>query len=189
MSTSERNNNVEVQDSLRFAELGDGIIVVQVHGRGSFANSVAFKKLADRLAQRYGPGKYFFIVDLEKCQTMDSTFLGALASIALRQRKECDRVLVITNASDHVRKLLQTLGITHIVELHEKLAEGAPGSSATPEFQEEKVEEVSKLDRIVHMIESHQKLCELDSQNEARFESVLKYLNESLEREQRDKNS
>ena len=33
------------------------------------------------------------------------------------------------------------------------------------------------------MIEAHEKLCDIDSENVVRFESVLKYLHESLERE------
>ena len=51
----------DIHDSLRFAELGDGIAVIQVHGRGSLANSVTFQKLAEHLAEKYGPGKYSFI--------------------------------------------------------------------------------------------------------------------------------
>ncbi|MCX7625515.1 MAG: STAS domain-containing protein [Candidatus Sumerlaeaceae bacterium] len=185
MSASEQQKSTADYDSLRFAELGEGIIVLQIHGAGSFTNSIAFKKLADRFADHYGAGKYFFIVDLEKCKTMDSTFLGALASVALRQKKECGRMLIITNANEHTRRLLTTLGVSHFVEMREAKPETAETMAPDSAFQEEKVEEVSKIERIVHMIETHQKLCEIDSENEARFQSVLKYLNESLEKEKR----
>ncbi|MGB9691542.1 MAG: STAS domain-containing protein [Candidatus Sumerlaeaceae bacterium] len=184
MSTTNPTPEQQFADSLRFAELGDGIVVLQIHGRGSFVNSVAFLKLAERLATKYGKGKYFFILDLDKCSTMDSTFLGALASIALRQRKECDRAVVVVNANDHTRKLLDTLGISRFVEMPGQKGKGPGPIPADASFHEEQIPEVSKLDRIVHMIETHQKLCEVDSENEARFENVLRYLHESLGREQ-----
>lgn len=185
MSAGEQHSQAVDHDSLRFAEVGQGIIVLQIHGAGSFANSIAFKKLADRFADQYGAGNYFFIVDLEKCRTMDSTFLGALASIALRQWKECKRQLIIINASSHTRKLLVTLGVSHFVEIREAKPENPEYVAPDAAFQEQKVEAVSKLEQIVHMIETHQKLCEIDSENEARFQSVLKYLNESLEKEKK----
>lgn len=186
MSAMEQTTNNEWPDSLRFAELGEGVVIVQVHGRGSFANSIAFKKLADRLSAKYGPGHYCFVIDLGACATMDSTFLGALASVALRQRKECSRPLVIVNANEHTRKLLDTLGVSRFVELRS----GEPTEERGPvpldaSFQDEKIPEVSKLDRILHMIEAHERLCELDSENEVRFQSVLRYLNDSLSREQK----
>ncbi len=183
MSATNPNADQQIVDSLRFAELGDGIVVLQVHGRGSFANSVAFQKLAERLAAKYGKGNYFFILDLDKCATMDSTFLGALASLALRQRKECQRSVVVVNANEHTRKLLDTLGISRFVEMSGPKAPGPVPANA--QFQEEQAQDVSKLERIVHMIETHQTLCEVDSENQARFKSVLQYLRESLDREQR----
>jgi two-component sensor histidine kinase len=42
--------------------------------------------------------------------------------------------------------------------------------------------EVSKLDRIIMMIEAHERLIDIDSSNEIKFKSVLETLHDSLER-------
>jgi anti-anti-sigma factor len=173
----------DIHDSLRFAELGDGIAVIQVHGRGSLANSVTFQKLAEHLAEKYGPGKYSFIVDLENCETMDSTFLGALASVALRQLRECKLPLAIVHANEHTRRLLDTLGLSNFVKIGAPQADDAGAVPEGAQFQEAEVLDVPRIERIVHMIQAHERLCEVDSENEARFQNVLKYLKESLDRE------
>lgn len=170
------------EDSLLFADLGEGFYVIQVNGRGTFANSIGFTKLIERIAQQRGAGQYHFIIDLNRCETMDSTFMGALSAAALRQRRECQEPLVVTNANDHVQKLLDTLGVSKFVQMGSSANVNLPSVEAA-HFQEEEATPVSKLDRIVHMIETHETLCQIDTENEARFENVLKYLRESLQKE------
>ncbi len=176
--------NSHPQDSVLFADLGEGFYVIQVRGKGTFANSVGFSKLIERLAQQRGPGHYRFVIDLDQCETMDSTFMGALSAAALRQRRECQQPLVVTNANDHVKKLLDTLGVSKFVQMGSGASANVPPTEQA-RFQKEEASQVSMLERIVHMIETHETLCEINSENQARFENVLKYLRESLEKEQK----
>lgn len=168
------------QDTICFAELSGGVVVVRVYGRGSFANSVELKDLADRVASNLGPAGYRFIVDLGECTTMDSTFMGVLASVGLRQRRESKEQLSVVNANDQNTRLLQTLGLAHFINIRkgngDNVAQGA-------EMHCLERREVSHVERIIHMIEAHEQLVDADSDNAIRFESVLKYLNESLHRE------
>jgi anti-sigma B factor antagonist len=171
------------EDSISFCALQGGVYVIRVLGRGSFANSVELKNLADQIADRAGPEGYRFIVDLRECATMDSTFMGVLASIGLRQKRDNnDELMTVVNANQQAFRLLQTLGLSHFMNVRAGSTESTVETPAA-DFQVAGKEDVSKLDRIIHMIEAHENLCDIDSGNAARFESVLKYLRESLERE------
>src|SRR5262249_18424479 len=59
----------------------DRMAIVKVNGRANFATSVTFKRLFGELRAR---GFDQFVLDLSDCVTMDSTFLGVLASTALK---------------------------------------------------------------------------------------------------------
>jgi anti-anti-sigma factor len=183
MMTEERTaaDRGVVQDTVCFAELPEGVVIVRISGRGTFTNSVELKRLGDYMSERYAGDKAHFIVDLEHCTTMDSTFMGVLASVALRQKRDAGDKLVVVNANPQNYRLLHTLGLAHFMDVR-------TNNEITPlvddaRFHSAETDEVTRTDRIVHMIEAHQSLCNADSQNEVRFESVLKYLNESLKRE------
>jgi anti-anti-sigma factor len=170
------------QDRISFAELSGGVVVIRVAGRGSFANSVELKKLTDHLAETYGPGEYHFIVDLGECPTMDSTFMGVLASVGLRQKRDGLDLLTVVNATEHARRLMQTLGLTHFMDIR-GADHDIQKSVGQGQFQTARPEQVSDFGRIIHMIEAHEQLCDADTENAVRFRDVLKYLHESLDRE------
>lgn len=174
-------DRAQAQDTICFAELPDGLVVVKITGRGTFSNSVELKRLGDSLFERSDGAKPHFIVDLGGCTTMDSTFMGVLASVALREKREVADKLIVVNANPQNIRLLHTLGLAYFMDV--RATNDAAPLVDEAQFNPAETEEVPRADRIVHMIEAHQSLCDIDSQNEVRFESVLKYLNESLKRE------
>lgn len=177
MMTEQRiDTGQEAQDSISFAELPDDIVVIRISGRGSFHNSMELRRLAD--AMTAGNKKTKFIVDMEDCITMDSTFMGVLASIGLKQLKATAEKLVVVNANSQNVRLLDTLGLSQFITVR-KTPQDAPKVS-DEEFQCLIREDISRTDRIIHMIEAHKNLCEADPTNNLRFESVLKYLHDSL---------
>jgi anti-anti-sigma regulatory factor len=167
-------------DSVSFAELGPDVVVIRVKGRGNFANSFELKRIAEVMFERRAKGAIRFVVDLAECETMDSTFMGQLASIGLRQRREAPRPLVVVNPNAQNQRLMSTLGLSHFTEVH--MAKDAP-MPFPEEFCAPTVQPLDRVDQILHMIEAHKVLCESDTGNQVRFESVLRYLNESLEKE------
>lgn len=158
----------------------DRIALVRVIGRGSFQNSVPLKRFAQKIAEEAPETR--FVVDLRECETMDSTFMGVLAGICITQGHGSGGKLIILNANDHCRRLLKTLGLTHIVEMRDSLddealaraeAQLAPGASAGG----------SKLEQICLTLQAHKNLVRIDEQNEVRFQAVIEYLEKSLEAE------
>lgn len=171
----------EVQDSISFAALPEDLVVVRITGRGTFHNSMELRRLADAIVSQKKVPSPHFIIDLEHCITMDSTFMGVLASIGLRQLKQTGKKLVVANANPQNLRLLTTLGLSQFIDVRESHEEALQVSE--DDFQCMIREDVSRTERIIHMIEAHRDLCQADPTNNLRFESVLKYLNDSLDHE------
>ena len=57
---------------------------VKVEGKGSFLNSGNLKEFSREMLDR---GYREFVVDLADCAMMDSTFMGTMASVALRLKE------------------------------------------------------------------------------------------------------
>src|SRR5436309_7431636 len=89
----------------------DHTAFIRVPGRANFTSSVDFKTAVNELRLR---GIEHFIVDLSQCVTMDSTFLGVLAGMAIHlieekgSKPEVD--LELLNPNQRVADLLENLG-------------------------------------------------------------------------------
>src|SRR5262249_32918320 len=76
-------NNSTVQSSILVGVSGPSVWI-KVEGKGSFLNSGSLKEFAREMVDR---GYREFVVDLEKCSMMDSTFMGTMAGVALRLKE------------------------------------------------------------------------------------------------------
>jgi anti-anti-sigma factor len=87
-------------------------VVVAIVGRGTFQNSQSLRNFS---AEMIEAGHHDFIIDLNQCAGMDSTFLGVLAGIGLRlQQNSKSGKIHIINANARNAELLQTLGLDHL---------------------------------------------------------------------------
>jgi hypothetical protein len=128
-----------------------------------------------------------YLLDMDQCTSLDSTFMGTMASMALHQRKTTGTPIVVVNIQPHVRYLLETLGLNFILEMRLPPAGGPQASVPSSVFRPAHGPELTPMERIAMMIEAHEKLVDVDSQNEVKFEGVLKSLRDSLDRVQQDK--
>jgi anti-anti-sigma factor len=168
-------------DPILNARLPDGIVIIRVIGKGTHQQTSNLLHVFQVTRDQAPPPSY--VIDLDQCTTMDSTFMGTLARIGLHQRRERGTSVVLTNIKEHVRYLLNTLGLHYILDLRPDRGKVAE-SVASEDFTPAAAPEMSHLDRIVMMIEAHERLIDVDGENEIKFESVLKSLRDSLAREQ-----
>src|SRR5947207_1438300 len=95
----------------------DHTAFVKIPGRANFTSSVEFKTLVTELLAR---GVDHYVLDLGECVTMDSTFLGVLAGIALRQvdgkNKDAGTKLhmELLNPNARIADLLDNLGVMNL---------------------------------------------------------------------------
>jgi anti-sigma B factor antagonist len=148
---------------------------VRVEGKGNFLNSGNLKEFAQEMVNR---GYREFIIDLEHCAMMDSTFMGTMAAVALRLRELGQGNLHVVHAGERSRELLSGLGLDQIFDIH---ANGA----LAPECEEVKenahdAAAAEKRERTATMLEAHEALCQAAPENISRFKDVLDYLKQDL---------
>jgi len=154
---------------------------VKLPGRANFGTSVDFKTLINELRVR---GINHFVLDLGECVTMDSTFLGVLAGLALRnsegkeiatdgQRLKLD----LLNPNPRVADLLDNLGVMHLFKIVNQ-----PENPCTAIFEPVTTdrpaptkEEISR-----NCLEAHELLMRINPDNIPKFKEVTQFLAEDL---------
>jgi len=152
---------------------------MRVDGRGTFQNSLQAKKALQRVM---GQGVKDFVVDLERCPMMDSTFLGMLTGAALNLREAGGGTLSVLNANQRNLQLLTSLGLDHILDLDQdghlwteerrQACEALQHCGETSECKEAQTE---------HVLAAHLALAGVSDANECRFHDVIEFLEKELE--------
>jgi anti-sigma B factor antagonist len=151
---------------------------VRVEGKGSFLNSGSLKEFAREMLDR---GYREFVVDLADCAMMDSTFMGTMASVALRLKELGRGHLHVVHCGNRSRELLSGLGLDQIFDIH---GDGA----VAPECEAlergwDRSRQDRKQEEAQTMLEAHEALCEAAPENLFRFKDVLDYLKQDLHHE------
>lgn len=146
-------------------------VFISVNGRGNFQNSHPMKEFA---LAKMEENKKAFIINLQKCSGMDSTFMGVLAGLAIKLQKKGDARLKLIQVSAHNRELLETLGLDRLMDVTESSEEQA--IQGTPVEQTEP----GKSEVAKHMLEAHETLSDLSEVNQVKFKNVIEYIKEDL---------
>jgi anti-sigma B factor antagonist len=152
---------------------------VKVEGKGSFLNSGNLKEFAREMLDR---GYREFVVDLADCAMMDSTFMGTMASVALRLRELGHGHLHVVHCGARSLQLLSGLGLDQIFDIH---ANGArpPECGALEQSPTAQSPERRKKEQTETMLAAHEALCEAAPENILRFKDVLDFLRQDLHHE------
>ncbi len=153
-----------------FADMESGPAVwIRIEGKGTFQNSPGLKDFSRRMIDG---GRRAFVVDLQHCPAMDSTFMGTLAGLALRLREVGGGDLWVVNRNDRNADLLEGLGLDALFsECPAPKMNGGGGDAITHTADKAATREV--------MREAHEACVEANPENEARFRDVLDYLGAS----------
>jgi anti-sigma B factor antagonist len=149
-------------------------VLIRIEGRACFQNCRCLRDFFTEMSAR---GRTQFVLDFAQCASMDSTFLGTLAGVALELRKRpTPGSLVIRQAGPRNLELIQNLGLDKL--LHVEADQPTPnGDCSALECAPEKNEVVNA--RLA--LEAHQNLIAADEANRARFQDVLVFLQKRVE--------
>ena len=167
-----------VQSSIQVGVNGDAVWV-KVEGKGSFLNSGNLKEFTREMVNR---GYREFVVDLEKCAMMDSTFMGTMAGVALRLKELGHGHHHVIRCGERSRDLLTGLGLDQIFSIHANGA-AAPQCELLQREPAAGSPEEKKQENARQMLDAHQALCDAAPQNLSRFKDVLDYLKQDLHHE------
>ena len=166
-----------MQSSIQVGVNGPAVWV-KVTGKGSFLNSGNLKEFAREMIDR---GYREFVVDLNDCATMDSTFMGTMAGIALRLKELGRGHLRVVHCPPRSHELLSGRGLDQIFSIQSNGSQGPACQilkAAEPAAPEEQKSEQKK-----DMLDAHEALCQAAPENILRFKDVLDYLKQDLHHE------
>jgi anti-anti-sigma factor len=155
----------------RSADLG----FIKVVGRGSFQNSGCLKAFYLQLLKE---GVLHFVVDLEACSYLDSTFLGILLGLGMKLKEAGSGLLDILNASPRNLELLKNLGLDRLIHIDPKHVDFNG-------VAEKQVEEIpcpvpTRDEAAPTILEAHENLMQFDPRNVPKFKDVVEFLREDL---------
>ena len=156
---------------LRIASSRD-VYLVKARGRANFEYAVPLRELVRSLTTFER-----FCIDLGECTAMDSTFMGVLTMLALKGAK-LGRKVEVLGANDALKKLLHDLGVGKLFTFEG--VEAAPPDLLTS--LESAANDATPLAGAETVKEAHESLVDADADNAARFDSVIKYASEDVDR-------
>ena len=150
-------------------------VVVRIEGRASFQNSAC---LRDFITEMLRQGKSRVVIDFLHCTSMDSTFLGVLAGIALELRKlQSPGLLVLARVGPRNLELIRNLGLHRLLIVDS----GALPPETVGRVESLECSDRSELDNARLVLEAHQNLVAADENNRNKFQDVLAFLRSRLE--------
>lgn len=153
----------------------DNLGFIKVVGRGSFQNSGCIKIFYQQLLKE---GVHRFIVDLEACTYLDSTFLGILLGLGLKLKEGGNGLLHVLNASSRNLELLKNLGLDRLIQIDSPRA--IENGVSEKQLEEVPCPVTTRAEAGPTILEAHENLMEFDSRNIPKFKDVVEFLREDL---------
>jgi anti-anti-sigma factor len=154
-------------------------VIVRIEGRASFQNSSSLQDFMGEMLRR---GKTRYVIDFAHCSSMDSTFLGVLAGVALELRKLGPAgSLVCCRVAPRNLELIRNLG------LHRLMTVDTDENTACAAELSQPVKALAaggKLDELANarmVLAAHENLITADAENLVKFQDVLSFLKGRLE--------
>ena len=156
----------------------DDCLLVRVCGKANFQNSLILKRYVEKKIDSIRS----IIIDLAECLSMDSTFIGTLASLSRELEKKFGDKLKVFSAQGRNLEVLQELGVHFVLDVN-------PKSESLKKF-------VQKFDKSSflcieansvntyrkHVLEAHETLINQNEGNRQRFSSLIEQLKEESEK-------
>jgi len=177
---------VETGKPVFFVDAHADPVVMRIEGRASFQNSGC---LRDFVTEMLAQGKTRLVIDFQHCTSMDSTFLGILAGVALQLRKgsagggaaatsiggqggETSPPLILARVGQRNLELIRNLGIHRLMTVDSGDFKMSFDKCAHPLTQQEQDE----LSNARMALEAHENLVAADESNRSKFQDVLSFL-------------
>jgi anti-sigma B factor antagonist len=154
----------------------DSLVWIRPEGRGTFIESPLVENFVNAALET---GRTGFVVDLEACPGMDSTFMGMLAGLGITFRRRGAGKLTILGTTEKTKASLIELGLHYLSSIEP--AEG-PWKGRLDEFRSGliPIAEDDETDKESHVLKCHENLCVADDKNLERFKTVLDLLGSDL---------
>jgi anti-anti-sigma regulatory factor len=148
-------------------------VVLKISGRATYLNTGVLGELFTKLLDE---GKTGFVIDCQTCTGMDSTFMGLVASVALRlELRTPTGSVVLCNLSPHQYQTVHNLGLHRILKIiaRDKAPESLPVAYACMACEAEPATKAM-------ILEAHESLMTVQPSNQHHFQDVVTFLKQDL---------
>jgi anti-anti-sigma factor len=152
----------------------DQDVWIRVTGRGNFKCSVALKQLVQEMITK---GYYHYVIDLRKCEQLDSTFMGTVTGIAQRLCQYQESQFKVVNVSQSNQELMENLGLDQLFLIQPlSMKEEFPPDLNPSCFTESSLsipsaEEKAKVQEVI--FSAHETLVAINKDNAEKFKNVF----------------
>jgi len=154
--------------------------LIRVKGRGSFKVGPGLKQFG---VSAMSSGCKQFILDMDECVGMDSTFMGVLAGLASRLKHDVGGNMVMMNLTHKTLALLETLGLDRVMETYLQGSASEELKKRLSDVADMSVLGGSLTDRkltLETMLTAHEDLVKVSPDNLPKFKNVMAYLSADL---------
>jgi len=153
---------------------------VQVNGVANHENAGCIKQF---LQGRFEQGWQKFVVDLEHCRGIDSTFIGMLYRLAKQvQRADQGGSVEVINPGERNQKSICKLGLDCLIKIDRDGSRWQREQVLVDEniAQPLRCEVLSRREHTQMVLDAHEALAEADAANATKFKDVLEFLRQEL---------
>jgi len=144
-----------------------------VHGPGNLEVSLQIKF---QLAGMIEKGCSHLAIHLQHCPYMNSVFVGTLLGLSTRLQEKHQERLVLRGLNETNKRILKTLGVLEWFLLKPAIRLGPIAKKRVKKSNQ------VKLSAVEHLYEAHLRLMNSSRRNRSRFQSVVKLLQEDLQK-------
>ena len=149
-----------------------GGALFEVTGRANFETAMPLRDYVEKLS-----GREVIWFSMAECTALDSTFMGVMAMLALKaKRQKCD--IHLAGADSKICQLLAGIGILKLFEKHDTVPEDLTGGTAAalPDAGRDMAA------RAQTVLDAHKTLVEADEKNAEVFRDVIAFAEEDVNR-------
>lgn len=158
--------------------------IVKVIGRGTMEFcSQLFDHISEKINNRNKQDIDTIYFDLSETNYLDSSFIGVIVHIDKQLHKKVseDAHVTILNPTKKAEDILTTMGLGELLSIQKDF--NVRGMQSTSEIKKKLEKDYNDIKLI---LESHQNLMELNSENKKKFTLVEEMLKKELERVKND---
>ena len=160
-----------------------GAYKIMVEGRANFDYGLPLRDFAKNLDNNFNR----IAIDLKSCLGMDSTFMGIMAMIGLKAKKNNVQVEIL-NADKNNRYLLEGLGLDKLFRFVKEDKQDKEKAEDGKEVAAEPQKSGDMLTTAKTVVEAHKTLMDVDEDNVPKFEKVVEFAQKDVDKlEDKDK--
>ncbi len=154
-------------------------VIVKVYGKARYTNC---SPLQDFFNQQIKQGRRNFVIDFSECHSMDSTFLGIITGAALKLRKfDPPGKFALCCLGKRNRDLVKNLGLNQLMEIDVDSTGYCMPDHSTRDITNRDGHTSRQEAKMI--LKAHEDLCKLDQANIHRFQDVIAYLKNEVEKD------